>query len=132
MYKQYRISIIIPAYNAERTIREVSMTLPGWIDQILIVNDQSNDKTLNVVQSLKAEQERIEVIDLHKNLGVGGAMKRGYQEALAQDADIVIKMDSDGQMDPAYLPQLLAPIISGNARCFSPSILKRMLRSVSS
>jgi len=81
----------------------------------VIVNDHSSDRTVDVVQMLKAEQERITVLDLQKNLGVGGAMKRGYLEALAQNADIIIKMDSDGQMDPAFLPQLLAPIVSGNA-----------------
>ena len=115
MYKQKSVCIIIPAYNAESSLGEVCKTLPMWIDNIVIVNDQSSDKTYNIAQILKSEQDKIAVIDLQENLGVGGAMKRGYQEALAQGADINIKMDSDNQMDPAYLPQLLAPIISGNA-----------------
>lgn len=115
MYKKKRIRIIIPAYNTQMSIREVCIALPDWVDHIVIVNDQSSDKTPDIVQMLKAEQARIDIVDLQKNLGVGGAMKRGYQEALSQGADIIVKMDSDGQMDPAYLPQLLAPIISGNA-----------------
>jgi dolichol-phosphate mannosyltransferase len=113
MYQNTNVAIIVPAYNAETSINEVINAFPSWLDCIVVVNDNSTDNTLQILQS--NTNGHLIIINNPENLGVGGAMKRGYQEALAQDADIIVKMDSDGQMDPAYLPQLLAPIISGNA-----------------
>ena len=113
MFKNTRVAIIVPAYNAETSINEVINALPLWVDYIIVVNDKSKDNTSQIVQ--KNSSNRVILLNNSENLGVGGAMKRGYKEALSQNADIIIKMDSDGQMDPAYLPQLLAPIVSGNA-----------------
>jgi dolichol-phosphate mannosyltransferase len=113
MDQNTKVVIIVPAYNAEGSINQVINALPLWVDCIIVVNDRSMDNTFQIVQG--NTDTRLILLENQENLGVGGAMKRGYQEALAQGADIIVKMDSDGQMDPAYLPQLLAPIISGNA-----------------
>jgi dolichol-phosphate mannosyltransferase len=113
MYKGFSITIAIPAYNAQESIANAISTLPEWSDKIIIVDDCSNDETYRLLE--KWSDNKILLLKNERNLGVGGAMKRVYQEALAQGADIIVKIDSDGQMDPAYLPQLLEPIISGNA-----------------
>jgi len=75
---------------------------------------------------------RIEVLFHDKNLGVGGAVKTGYRKALADQCEIVVKIDGDGQMDPSLIPHLIHPILIGEAdyvkgnRFFSLSSLSKM------
>ncbi|MEA4812724.1 MAG: glycosyltransferase family 2 protein [Anaerolineaceae bacterium] len=115
MYKNKCISVIIPAFNAEFTVPEVVQNLPVWVDSIILINDNSEDGTLESAQNLKKKFDKVDVIDNAQNLGVGGAMKEGYKRSLSLKMDISVKMDSDGQMDPGYLPQLLDPLVSGQA-----------------
>jgi len=115
MYKGKKICIVIPAFNAFTTLEEVVIAIPELIDSIVIIEDKSKDATLEIAELLVNTTEKVKILKDHANLGVGGSVKAGYQKGLDINADIVVKMDSDGQMDPAYLPQLLAPIISGNA-----------------
>ncbi|MEO7177310.1 MAG: glycosyltransferase family 2 protein, partial [Allosphingosinicella sp.] len=58
---------------------------------------------------------RLTVLHNRRNLGVGGATKHGYARALADGAEIVVKVDADGQMDPLHIPRLIAPILEGRA-----------------
>ena len=63
----------------------------------------------------KNSDPRVVIIVSERNEGVGGATKRGYRAALDAGADVVVKLDGDGQMDPALIPALVAPIIDGHA-----------------
>jgi len=107
------IAVVIPCYNVEKTIAGVVAGLPSYIQWVVLVDDASRDRTAEIVDSLKSE--RIQGIHLPENQGVGGATLRGYEEALALGADVIVKMDGDGQMDPAYLLPLIAPILMKRA-----------------
>jgi dolichol-phosphate mannosyltransferase len=107
------VVVIIPAYQAENTITNVIDNIPGWVSTIVVVNDCSGDHTREIVENLN--HPRVCLINLDKNQGVGGAMKLGYKKALELDADIIVKMDSDGQMDPHYLIPLITPILKKKA-----------------
>ncbi|MGB9799736.1 MAG: glycosyltransferase family 2 protein [Thermanaerothrix sp.] len=110
-----KIAVIIPAYNVEKHILEVISTLPSYISFIIVIDDASTDRTYEIVANLARKDERIRLIKHHLNQGVGGAMVSGFKKALELDADICVKMDGDGQMDPSYLPNLVNPLINGEA-----------------
>jgi dolichol-phosphate mannosyltransferase len=108
-----RVFVVIPAYCAEKSINNVIDTIPGWISKIIVIDDCSTDQTVQLLNSVM--NDRLILVQHEKNLGVGGAMISGYREAHRLGADIIVKMDSDGQMDPQYLEQLVAPIINHQA-----------------
>jgi len=109
------IAVVIPAYRVEREIEHVIKTLPGDIRHIIVVNDASPDKTEDVITRMLSEDPRLVYIKHEKNQGVGGAMVTGFRKALELNADIVIKMDGDGQMDPNLIPRFIEPLIQGKA-----------------
>jgi glycosyltransferase involved in cell wall biosynthesis len=84
------------------------------VSYIFVVDDACPDGSGKLVQE-KVSDPRVKVIFHEENLGVGGAMITGYQAALQTDADIIVKLDGDGQMDPALIGELIAPIINGRA-----------------
>ncbi len=110
------IAVVVPCYKVEDHIAEVVRTIPDFVNDIILVDDASPGKTPELLDWLGAQQpERVHVLHLPVNLGVGGAVLAGFKQALALKADIVVKMDGDGQMDPAYLPSLVEPLILGKA-----------------
>lgn len=108
-----RVAVIIPAYRAAETIEKVLRGMPPWVDAIYVVDDASEDETSARVRA--QEDTRIHLLTHKDNLGVGGAMVTGYRQALLQKMDICVKIDADGQMDPAYLPDLIQPLALGRA-----------------
>lgn len=104
-----KILVIIPAYNEEGAIGFVIEGIRGSMPEadILVVNDGSGDNT-----SAKAAHAGARVLDLPFNLGIGGAMQTGYQYARDHDYDIAIQVDGDGQHNPAYIRDLVAPLCS--------------------
>jgi dolichol-phosphate mannosyltransferase len=110
-----RVTVVIPAYRAEAHIAEVLRGIPPNVDWIIVVDDCSPDQTVAIVQAESRRDPRILLLRHDENEGVGGAVLTGYAEACRLGAEIVVKMDSDGQMDPRYLPALIAPIARGEA-----------------
>jgi len=113
MFRDNRVHVVIPAYNVAAHIDAVLRGLPDFVDAVTVVNDGSTDGTAAAVQA--ASDRRVTLLESPANEGVGGAMVRGFRHALAQGEGIIVKMDGDGQMDPADLPRLLEPIADG--RC---------------
>jgi glycosyltransferase involved in cell wall biosynthesis len=113
MYKGKLISVVIPCYNEERQITGVINSIPDIIDKIVVIDDKSRDKTVDVLRKFKDSNARIVLIEHDKNLGVGGAMASGYKWSRDNGIDVAVRMDGDGQMDPAHLPLLLDPVVSG-------------------
>lgn len=113
MYRETRVYVVIPAYNVADQIVGVLEGIPPFVDAITIVDDRSTDDTLERIRS--AADRRVTVIQHEVNQGVGGAMRSGFEDALRHPDGIVVKMDGDGQMNPAYLPRLLDPIIDGQS-----------------
>ena len=107
------VIVIIPAYLAEKSIQKVISGIPDWVRAIIVVDDGSQDRTSEIVQSMN--NPKISLIQHNQNMGVGGAMITGYKKSLELGADIIVKIDSDGQMDPIYMDKLIQPIVLGKA-----------------
>ena len=111
MYKDQRITVVLPAYNEARHIAQVIETMPKLVDCVIVVDDCSKDNTYEAAAA--CADSRVVAVRLEENQGVGGAMVAGYRRAMELGADIVVKMDADGQMIPDYLPRLLDALIEG-------------------
>jgi glycosyltransferase involved in cell wall biosynthesis len=109
--EQRRLAIV-PAFNEEasvgRVIDEIRAFDPGF--EIAVIDDGSTDRTAGVAADRGAY-----VIRLPFNLGIGGAVQTGYRFAFERAYDVAVQVDGDGQHDPAELPKILAPVLSGEA-----------------
>lgn len=111
-----KLVIIIPALNEEKTISAVIRAIPKTISGIsavdtIVVDDGSHDRTATLASEAGAV-----VVSHATNLGVGAAFHSGIEAALSAGADIIVNMDADGQFNPADIPALLEPILSGRAQ----------------
>jgi hypothetical protein len=103
--------IVLPAYKAAKTLKEVVGDIPpGHADRILLVDDASADATVSVATALS-----LDVIRHKRNLGYGGNQKTCYSQALRMGADVVVMLHPDGQYDPAIIPNLCRVVESGEA-----------------
>jgi glycosyltransferase involved in cell wall biosynthesis len=109
MYAGQRIAVVVPAYLEERHVGEVIRNAPELVDHIIVVDDASPDATSEAARG--AADPRVEVIRHEQNTGVGGAILTGHARAVELGADVAVVMAGDNQMDPAYLPALLDPIV---------------------
>ena len=109
------VAVIIPCYKVATQIKEVFASIPSFVNYIIAVNDCSPDKTGDMIRDCAESDKRIIIIEHPQNRGVGGAMLSGFRKSLEINADIVIKMDGDGQMDSSYLEPLIQPLLSGKA-----------------
>lgn len=105
---EQKIIVIVPAYNESGNIgsvvRDIQTHLP--FADIVVINDGSDDDT-HLVASLSGAL----VLDLPYNLGIGGSVQTGYQYAALHDYDYAIRIDGDGQHDPAEVPQMINEMI---------------------
>jgi dolichol-phosphate mannosyltransferase len=114
-FQRYHLAVVIPAYRVEREIETVLTTLPDYFEHVIVVDDCSPDSTSERVKQVAAKDKRIILLRHERNQGVGGAMITGFKKALEVGAQIVVKLDGDGQMDPAHIPALVTPLICGKA-----------------
>ncbi len=114
-FEKHCIAAVIPCYRVEREIQSVLQTIPFYIKHIIVVDDASPDSTADLVTASAKEDDRILLIRHSSNQGVGGAMITGYQKALDLGAQVIVKIDGDGQMDMDHLPRLLLPLMEGKA-----------------
>ncbi|RWX50185.1 Glycosyl transferase family 2, partial [Candidatus Electrothrix marina] len=110
MYLEKKIGVVIPAYNEEKLIGKVIETMPDYVDLIVVVDDQSQDRTVAVVQSLATSNKKIVCLEHERNRGVGAAIATGYIWARDHQVDVTAVMAADFQMDPEDLPRILAPV----------------------
>jgi len=99
-----RIVAIIPTYRAKSTIVQVVRDTLSYVDRVIVVDDACPDESGRLAGGL---DQRVEVVANPVNLGVGGATKKGFQRALELGAEYVVKVDSDGQMNVSYIPDLI-------------------------
>jgi len=95
MYKNKKIIVVLPAYNAVQTLRKTVQDIPDIVDEIILVDDKSNDGT-----AVLARQLNLFVFEHHQNRGYGGNQKTCYQLALDHGADIIVMIHPDYQYDP--------------------------------
>jgi glycosyltransferase involved in cell wall biosynthesis len=110
-----RIAVIIPCYRVTRSIEQVVADIGDWAWAIYCVNDACPEGSGAVLDALAERDDRVRVVHCAENGGVGAATMRGYQAAIEDGASILVKVDGDGQMDPSLVPQLVAPIVRGDA-----------------
>ncbi len=108
-------AVVIPAYKASNHLKTVIGGIPDMIDHIIVVDDKCPQNSGKIAAEMQTSDPRIIVLFHEINQGVGGAVISGYIKALELNCDIIVKMDSDDQMDPAYLPELMRPVADGKA-----------------
>ena len=102
-----KICVVMPAYNAEKTLELTYHDLPlEWVDDIVLVDDGSRDRTVEIAHRLG-----LHTIVHPKNRGYGGNQKTCYATALARGADICVMVHPDHQYDPKYIPELVKPLL---------------------
>ena len=115
-----KVVVVMPAYNAGRTLRLTYEELPkDTVSLVILVDDGSTDATLDV-----ARQLGLEIFVHNRNYGYGANQKTCYTEALRAGADIVVMVHPDYQYDPRLVPQIVEPIIKGEADVVLGSRLK--------
>lgn len=114
MINDVRIAVVIPSYKVSKFIGRVIESIGPEVWRIYVVDDCCPEHTGSLVQK-NLTDTRVHVVFHSENQGVGGAVMTGYQRALEDGADIIVKVDGDGQMDPALLSQFVYPIIDKQA-----------------
>lgn len=110
LYKP-KVVVVMPAYNAARTLRRTYADLPhDLVDRVILVDDASSDETARIARELGLE------LFIHdRNYGYGANQKTCYREALRAGADVVVMVHPDYQYDPTLLPQIIRPILNREA-----------------
>ena len=103
--------MVIPCYRVGGQVLDVIARIGPEVGRIFVVDDACPEHTGDLVERQCADA-RVRVVRHAENQGVGGAMLTGYRAALAAGADIVVKVDGDGQMDPALIPRFIAAAAS--------------------
>lgn len=109
-----RIAVIVPCYCEREHILNVLTRMPDYVSAIYCVDDKCLDGTGHHIESHCADR-RVSVIFNSLNVGVGGSVIVGYQQALSDGMDVLVKVDGDGQMDPMGISDLVRPILAGRA-----------------
>ncbi|MBD1937972.1 glycosyltransferase family 2 protein [Microcoleus sp. FACHB-68] len=104
-----KVAVVIPCFNVKKHILEVIDKIGSEVNLIYVIDDKCPEATGDYVNSY-CQDSRVKVIFHPTNRGVGGAVVSGYREAIAAGATIIIKIDGDGQMEPALIPKFIKPI----------------------
>lgn len=108
------IAVVIPSYKVTAHILGIIGRIGPECTRIYVVDDKCPDESGNYVES-NCQDPRVVVLRHEVNQGVGGAVMTGYRAAIADGADVIVKVDGDGQMDPSLIPAFIAPIMAGEA-----------------
>lgn len=104
-----KVIVIMPAYNAEKTLEKTFRDIPkDIVSEVILGDDCSSDRTVEIAKSLG-----IRVLKTPRNLGYGGNQKMLYREALARGADVIVMVHPDWQYDATKIPEMIEPILSG-------------------
>jgi glycosyltransferase involved in cell wall biosynthesis len=109
-----RIAVVIPCYRVAAHVLDVIARVGPEVWRIYVVDDACPEHTGDLVENA-APDARVRVLRNAINRGVGGAVMAGYEAALRDGADVMVKIDGDGQMDPSLLPRFVEPILAGQA-----------------
>jgi dolichol-phosphate mannosyltransferase len=108
------VAVVIPCYKVKVHILDVIENIGSFVDHIYVVDDCCPEDSGKFVEDHCTDQ-RVIVIRHAENQGVGGAVMTGYRAALTDGADVIVKVDGDGQMNPALIPDFVEPILAGEA-----------------
>ena len=108
------IAVVIPSYRVTRHILGVIAGIGPEVARVYVIDDKCPDASGAFVRA-NCHDPRVTVLEHAENQGVGGAVMTGYRAAIADGARVIVKIDGDGQMDAALLPDFVAPILAGEA-----------------
>lgn len=108
------VTVVIPCYRVSRQVLGVIARIGPEVGRIFVVDDACPEHTGDLVER-QCDDARVSVVRHAENQGVGGAMVTGYRAALEAGADIVVKIDGDGQMNPAFIPRFIRALLLGQA-----------------
>jgi dolichol-phosphate mannosyltransferase len=114
MEPKVNIAVVVPCFKVKNSIAEVIKNIGNEVTQIIAVDDSCPEGSGKYLESI-SDDKRLTVLYNKENLGVGGAVKRGYMHALNNQAEVVIKLDGDGQMDPKLIRTFIHPILTSKA-----------------
>jgi len=100
---------VLPAYNEERTIGSAVALIKNYVDEVIVIDDGSTDRTAAIAEASGAS------VVTQPNQGYGGAIQTGFQIALSTSASFIVLLDADLQHDPSDIPMMLEPLIDGRA-----------------
>ena len=109
-----RVAVIVPCYKVTGQVADVIARIGPEVDAIYCVDDACPQGSGKLIEQTVGDK-RVKVLYHDENQGVGGAMLTGYRAALTDGHDILVKIDGDGQMDPALIPEFIYPIELGLA-----------------
>lgn len=110
--KNLSIAVVIPAFKVSKQILDTINLIGPEVDHIVVVDDLCPESSGELVRTQSLDP-RVEVLFHDENLGVGGAMKTGYLRSLELKADVIVKIDGDGQMDSSKIPEMVRVIFEG-------------------
>lgn len=110
-----RIAVVIPCYRVSASINKVIAAIGDEVWRIYCIDDASPDSTVDAISVAAESDPRVRLIRRTKNGGVGAAVIDGMQAALADEATVIVKVDGDGQMNPTFISDFVAPIFNGEA-----------------
>ena len=106
-----KVAVVMPALNAATTIAPMIAAIPrDWVDEVIVVDDGSTDSTVDVAHELG-----VRVVWHPHNAGYGANQKTCYLDVLQRDAEVVVMLHPDGQYEPELIPDLIRPILAGEA-----------------
>lgn len=108
------LAVVIPCYKVTRHIISVIESMPEIVERIYAVDDCCPDKSGQFILD-NNKDPRVKVLFNEKNKGVGGAVMTGYRAAIEENMHVAVKVDGDGQMNPALIPEFIEPILNGEA-----------------
>ena len=114
MISNKKISVVIPVYNVGENIINLLNKIPEYVDKIYLIDDCCPLGTGKIAKRSSLNSSKLSIIFNEKNLGVGGAVKVGYEKCLLDNSDVVVKIDGDNQMDPNQIEKLVDPILLRN------------------
>lgn len=106
------IAVVIPIFNEEDTIKYLITEVSNHCDFVVAVNDASTDKSGEILNNIKSN--KLIIFENKKNLGIGGATKKGIKIAIENKADIIVKFDADGQHLADDIPKFIEQIINND------------------
>lgn len=109
-----KIAVVIPCYRVTNHVLDVIANIGMEVSAIFAVDDCCPDGSGDLITK-NCTDTRVHVLRNLQNMGVGGAVLAGYRAAIEAGANVIVKIDGDGQMDPALIPVLIAPIVAGEA-----------------
>jgi dolichol-phosphate mannosyltransferase len=111
----YRLAVVVPCFKVSRHLPDLLSRIGPEVSAIYCVDDACPEESGQVARAIAERDPRIRVVVHRQNTGVGGAVLSGYGAAIADGAEIIVKLDGDGQMSPEDIPRLIAPIVRGEA-----------------